>query len=324
MAKVKYIFNHETLSYDKIIITTGDRLKKWGVMFAASIVISVIYYLAYSHFYDTPKERILTNKITNLKFNYQMLSHDLGHIDWVLSDIQKRDDDVYRTVLESEPIPASIRQAGFGGINRYEMLEGYIHSDMMIKAAKHTDKILKQLYVQSLSYDDLIYKVINKELIAACRPAIQPVSNKDLTRRSSGFGWRFHPILAYGRPHTGIDLVAPTGTHIYAPGDGKVITKEFNGGGYGKRVIIDHGFGIQTLYGHMHTIGVSEGDEVKRGQVIGTVGNTGLSSAPHLHYEVHVNGRPVDPINYFYEDLSPDEYVRLKEESQGNDILELW
>lgn len=325
MSKVKYRYNPVSLSYDKIITTTEEKLKKWGIMFVASMVIAVVYYAVYSYFYDTPKEHILTNQLSNIRFNYQMLSQELEYIDGVLSDIQIRDDNVYRTVLESDPIPASIRQAGFGGVNRYQPLEGYLNSDMMIAATRHTDNILKQLYVQTISYDELIDKAINKELIAACRPAIQPISNKDLTRLSSIFGWRTkHPTLGVSRPHNGIDLTAPTGTDIYATGDGTVVKAERTFGGYGNLVIIDHGFGLETRYGHMSKIGVLKGSKVTRGDVIGKVGNTGDSSGPHLHYEVRLNGRPVDPINYFYEDLSPDDYVRMREQSENNDILETW
>jgi murein DD-endopeptidase MepM/ murein hydrolase activator NlpD len=324
MAKVKYYFNPETLSYDKVITTTKEKLKKWGGMFVVSIVISVIYYLAYSHFYDTPKERILMNQLSNIKFDYQMLAQDLNQVDRILSDIQKRDDNIYRTILESDPIPTSKRQAGFGGVNRYEPLEGYIHSGMMIDITKHTDIILKQLYVQSLSYDELIDKAINKEQMALCRPAIQPISNKELTSRSSAYGNRRHPIRGGIVFHEGIDLSAPTGADIYATGDGTVIKAARTSGGYGNLVIIDHGFGYQTRYGHMHRIWVKEGDVVKRGQVIGAVGNTGGSVGPHLHYEVYKNGRHVNPIDYFYQDLSPDEYVHMVEQSQKNEIMETW
>jgi len=326
MSKVKYRYNHETLSYDRITTSIRERLTKWGIMFMVSVFISVGYYLIYSLFYDTPKERQMTNQLSSLKFNYQMLSQDLQHIDRILSDIQKRDDDIYRTILESEPIPASIRQAGIGGVNRYEPLEGYNNSNLMIALTKHTDKILKQLFVQSLSYDELIYKAINKELIAASRPAIQPISNKDLTRWSSAFSrGRLHPILGFTRPHNGIDLSAPTGTNIYATGDGTIVKVVANSNtGYGRMVQIDHGFGFESRYAHMHRVYVLEGSEVKRGDIIGTVGSTGLSSSPHLHYEVHRNGRPVDPINYFYNDLSPDDYVRLKEQSQENEMMEKW
>jgi len=323
MAKIKYRYNPATLSFDRVVTTAKERLIKYGGMFVASIVIAIIYYAIYSRIYDTPKERMLSNQLENIKFNYQMLSQSLNHIDDVLSDIQKRDDNIYRTVLESEPIPASIRQAGFGGVNRYQPLEGYINSNIMIDATKHTDKILKQLYVQSKSYDELIPKAMNKELIAVCRPAIQPISNTKL-RSTSAFGWRKHPVYGYVRMHEGMDFSSDIGTNIYATGDGTVVKAENTSGGYGKMVIIDHGFGYETLYGHMSKIGVLEGSHVKRGQIIGAVGNTGLSAGPHLHYEVHKNGQPINPIDYFYNDLSPEEYVRMAEQSQKNDILEIW
>ena len=324
MSKVKYRYNPDSLTYDKITTTVVEKLKRGGIMLAASIVIAVVYYMVYSHIYDTPKERILSDQLENLKFKYQILSQELEQIDRVLSDIQKRDDNIYRTVLESEPIPASKRQAGFGGINRYEPLEGYINSNMMIEATRHTDKLLMQLYVQSISYDELITKAINKEQMALSRPAIQPISNNDLRLRSSGYGWRKHPIDGNRKFHEGIDFSADIGTPIYATGDGTVVKSGYTSGGYGNMVIIDHGFGYQTLYGHMKSISVLNGSEIKRGDVIGTVGSTGYSKGPHLHYEVHINGHHVDPINYFYEDLSPDEYVRLREQSQGNEIMEVW
>ena len=320
MSKIKYRHNPETLSYDRITTTFREKLIKGGIMFFASIVISVGYYAIYSCFYDTPKERAKTNELSLLRFNYQVLMQDLQHIDQILSDIQKRDDDIYRTVLESDPIPASIRQAGFGGVNRYQPLEGYLNSNVMIAATKHTEKIQKQLVVQSKSYDELIEKAKNKEQMALSRPAILPIPIKYIKSESS-FGMRRNPVLGIVMMHTGMDFSANTGTEIYATGDGKIIKAERTSGGYGNMVLINHGFGYQTLYGHMHTISVLPDSEVKRGDLIGTVGNTGRSAGPHVHYEVIKNGRHVNPIEYFYNDLSPDEYVRLKEQSQENDIM---
>jgi len=324
MAKIKYHFDQEKLRYERITTSTKEKILKAGIMFVVSIIISVGYYVIYSHFYDTPKERALTNKLSTIKFDYQILSQDLDHIGQILSDIQKRDDDIYRTILESEPIPASIRQTGFGGVNRYEPLEGYLNSNLMIAATKHIDVIMKQLVVQSISYDELIYKAINKEQMALSRPAIMPIFIKDLTIISSHFGWRSnHPIHRDGRPHNGIDFSAPYGTNIYATGDGTVTRAEHNSGGYGygNLITIDHGFGYETRYAHMQSFKVSEGDEVKRGQLIGTVGSTGGSVGPHVHYEVHKNGKPINPINYFYKDLPPDEYVRMIEQAQNNNEI---
>ena len=321
MAKVKYRYNPETLNYDVITVTAKERLIKWGIMVAASVVVSLIYFAVYSYFYDTPKELTLNNKLSDIKFNYQMLMQELSHIDHLLSDVQKRDDDIYRVVLESDPIPASMRQAGFGGANRYQSLEGYINSSMMIAANRHTDRIIKQLYVQSLSYDELIFKVLNREQMNQSRPALLPVSIRQI-RNIYGFGWRSrHPVHGDSRMHWGIDFSAVTGTEIFATGDGTVVSTGW-GGGFGNRVIIDHGFGYRTLYAHMHRISVVEGSEVKRGDIIGTVGNTGTSTAPHLHYEVLKNGRNINPIFYFYYDLSPDEYVQLLEQSQNDNFFE--
>ena len=324
MAKVKYRYNPETLSYDVITISFKERLKHWGIMFAASIVVAVIYFAIYSHFYDTPKESILTTNLTEIKYNYQRLMQDLNDIDHTLSDIQKRDDNIYRIILECDPIPNSIRQAGFGGVNRYEPLEGYLYSNMMIDVAKHTDRILKQLYVQSISYDELIYKAIQKEQMTMSRPAILPISKRHL-RNTGRYGMRLHPIHKRWQMHTGMDFSAARGTPVYATGDGKVIKAEFNRGGYGYHVVIDHGFGYRTLYAHLNTIGVLIDNEVKRGQQIGTVGSTGTSTSPHLHYEVHVNGRQVNPIFYYSDGMSQYEYIQLFEQSQTNEeIYEDW
>ena len=317
MARIKYRFNPDTLSYEIITTSTKEKFVKWGIMFVASVVISVGYYIIYSHFYDTPKERAMINQLSSIKFNYQMLLQDLEQIDYTLSDIQKRDDDIYRTILESEPIPASKRQAGFGGVNRYEPLEGYINSNLMIAAAKHTDRIARQLVVQSVSYDELIYKAINMEQMALSRPAIMPISIKYLTNIGP-FGWRLnHPVHKDSRQHNGMDFSAPSGTYIYATGDGTVIKAEHGYGGYGKMITIDHGFGYETRYAHMQSFKVDEGDEVKRGQLIGTVGSTGTSSGPHVHYEVLKNGKAINPISYFYKDLSLDEYVLMVEQAQS-------
>jgi len=323
MAKDKLFFNPETLSFYKVTTTIKEKMTKSVIVFAASILIAFVYYTAYSRIYDTPKERVLINQLEDIKFNYQMLSQNLDHIDFILSDIEKRDDNIYRTVLEIDPIPASVRQAGFGGINRYEPLEGYLNSDLMIAVTKHTDKIIRQLYVQSLSYDDLIPRALRKEQMTLCRPAILPISTKKL-KSTSSFGMRRNPVLGKVMMHTGMDFSAETGTDIYATGDGTVIKIEYNNGGYGRMVTIDHGFGIISRYAHMSGFAVLEGSEVKRGNIIGYVGNTGRSAGPHLHYEVLKNGVHVNPINYFSYDLSPEEYVKMHEESQQNDILEQW
>ena len=324
MTKVKYRYNPETLSYDIIKVSVKEKLKQWGIVFAVSMVVAIIYFAIYSHLFDTPKERILSNNLKELKFHYHVLLQDLNEVDFLLSDIQKRDDNMYRTVLESEPIPNSIRQAGFGGVDRYEPLEGYLNSELMVNAAKHTDRILKQLYVQSISYDELISKAIRKEQMNASRPAILPIPKKNITS-TSRFGMRLNPVLKVWMMHYGLDFCARMGTPIYATGDGTVIKAEYNNGGFGNVVVIDHDFGYNTLYAHMQTMIAPVGSKVKRGQIIGTVGSTGRSAGPHVHYEVHINGRPVDPIHYVSSNLSPDEYVSFVEQSHNREeVLEEW
>ena len=215
------------------------------------------------------------------------------------------------TIFEAEPIPASIREAGFGGVDRYKALLGYNNSELMIESTKRIDQISKQLYIQSKSFDELAKLVKSKEQLLACIPAIQPISNKDLKHVPSGYGWRTDPIYKTAEFHPGLDFTANTGTEIYATGDGIVITADAAAQGYGNHVVISHGFGYQTLYGHMSKIAVAIGKKVKRGELIGYVGSTGRSTGPHVHYEVIKSGEKVNPINFFFNDLSPAEYQEM-------------
>jgi murein DD-endopeptidase MepM/ murein hydrolase activator NlpD len=319
MPKHKYRFNPESLSYDKIRLSFKDILIKLFTFFTASIVISVLYYIVFSSFFNSPKEKNLIRENSKLELQYEMLEKRLAQIDKVLDDMQHRDDNIYRTIFEAEPIPRTIREAGFGGTNRYVELEGFDNSDLIIETTRKLDKISKRLYVQSKSYDEIIEKALNKEDMLASIPAIQPISNKDLTRTASGYGWRIHPIYKIKKFHEGIDFTAPVGTDIYATGNGTVVDLDRNPfRGYGNMVRIDHGFGYTTLYAHMNSINVKLGQVVRRGDVIGTVGNSGLSTAPHLHFEVSKNGKKVNPINFFFNDLSPEEYDRMIEISTNN------
>jgi len=248
-----------------------------------------------------------------LKENYKRLNKDLAQVEKVLSDIQERDDNIYRVIFEAEPIPGNIRQAGVGGVNRYNSLEGYANEEMVINTNRRLDQIAKQLYVQSLSYDEVIKLATNKEEMLASIPAIQPIPNKNLKRMASGYGYRIHPVYKTRKLHTGMDFTSPTGTEIYATGNGKVVSVKKARRGYGMHVVIDHGFGYETLYGHMSKFNVRRGQEVKRGEVIGYVGNTGTSTAPHLHYEVMKDGKKINPINFYFNDLTPAEYDKMIE-----------
>lgn len=318
MAKSKYRFNPESLSYDRIDHTFKEKFIKFSVYFSASLALAVIYYVVFTLFLDLPKEKILKRELNQLTLQYEILDKQLDQISDVLSDIQNRDDNIYRTVFNSEPIPASIRTAGFGGVNRYTDLEGYENSRIVIETAKKIDVLKKQLYVQSKSFDDVIILAKNKEQMLASIPSIQPIAINDLRRIGGFYGMRIHPILKIFKMHEGMDFTAPVGTIIYATGDGVVsdIQRSRARRGYGNLIEIDHGYGYKTIYAHIEDIKVRPGQRVKRGDVIATVGNTGLSTAPHLHYEIRKGNRSINPINYYFNDLTPEEFDAMIELSQ--------
>jgi len=310
--KAKYIYNTHTLKYEKFELTWKQRLLKWfgqgaGILTYTAIVLAVAFYLV-----DSPKEMHLKREIERMKFEYELLDEKLTSLEKIMKGLQDRDDNIYRVIFEAEPIPGSVREAGIGGSNKYKELELYDNGELVASTYRRLDKLSRQLYIQSKSYDDIHKMIKNKEEMLAAIPAIQPIANKDLQRIASGFGYRIHPIYKTVRLHTGMDFTAPIGTEIYCTGDGTVIDMD-HGSGYGHNVVVDHGFGYRTIYAHMKEIKVRKGQKVKRGDVLGSVGNSGLSTAPHLHYEVVKNGMKVNPINYFYHDLTPEEYDRVIE-----------
>ncbi len=322
MSKVKYYFDSETLSYKKIKKSRWGRIKNTGIFLTASLLFGGLLVLFANQFVESPKEKYLQRELNNMELNYDLLSRKIDQAEEVLHGIQDRDDKLYRVYFEAEPIPSAVRNSGFGGINRYKKLEGYENSDLVIESSKKLDILSKQLYTQSKSLDDIVALAKDKEKLFLHIPAIQPVANKDLKRMASGYGYRWHPILKYRKFHAGMDFSAVIGTPIYATGDG-VVKKVISSGGYGKHIVIDHGFGYETLYGHMSEFNVKRRQKVKRGEVIGYVGNTGLSSGPHLHYEVHKNKKVVNPVNFYYNDLTSEEYdILLKMSQQENQSMD--
>lgn len=314
MPKVKYKYNPHTLQYEKIEVNTRKRiLQMIGFLFTAVVFGVILAFLGYKYI-DSPKEKELKREISQLLLNYELLNKKLYQVSAVIYDLQERDDNIYRVIFESDPIPSSIRQAGVGGVNKYIALEGFTNSELMIETSRKLDNIAKRLYVQSKSYDELYEMAKNKITLLASIPAIQPISNKDLTRIASGYGFRIHPIYKTGKLHTGMDFTAPYGTDIYATGNGKIAkVTMWSRSGYGNHIIIDHGYGYETIYAHLGRIVVREGQSVKRGDLIGTVGNTGTSIGPHLHYEVIKDNIKINPINYFFNDLTPEEYDKVLE-----------
>lgn len=313
MPKSKYKFNPESLSFDKVKLGFGAVLLRGLAYLVGSLIIAVAYYLIFAIFFDPPKEKALLREIDQLTLQYDLIHREMNDLDKVITHLQETDDNLYRTIFEAEPIPSTLREGGEGGVNRYKELEGYSNSNIVIETTKRLDKIRKQVYLQSKSFDELIDLAKRKEDMLRAIPAILPISNKDLKRTASGYGLRIHPIYKIIKFHAGMDFTAPTGTDIYATGDATVKAVVSAKRGLGNHVILDHGFGYQSIYAHMDKANVRVGQKVSRGEVIGFVGNTGLSVAPHLHYEIKLNDKNVDPVNYYFNDLSPEEYERMIE-----------
>lgn len=318
MKKANYRYNPQTLTYEKVKTTIKSRLfRAISVILTGMVFAAVIVFIAYSYF-DSPKELRLKREIEQLAIQYDIINKRMVQVETVLEDVQKRDDNIYRVIFEAEPIPVNIRKAGIGGVNRYKDLEGYGNSDLVIETNRRLDKIAKQLYIQSKSFDEVFEMAKQKEKMLASIPAIQPLSNNDLTRVASGFGQRIHPIYKTRKMHEGMDFTAKIGTEIYVTGNGIAVEVVESRKGYGNHVVIDHGYGYQTLYAHMESFNVKKGQKVNRGDVIGYVGNTGTSSGPHLHYEVMKNEHKINPVNFYFNDLTPSEYEKMIEISSAS------
>ncbi len=314
--KTAYKFDPHTLQFVEEQQSWKGRLLHFAKFSLMVVLFAIVVMLIAYNTIDSPKEKALKREIAQYELRFQLMSQKLDKIEDVLAEVQRHDDDVYRVIFEAEPVPSSIREAGYGGVDRYADLEGLRNSEVLINVAKKIDKITGQLVVQSKSLEEVYKMAKDKEKMLAHIPAIQPISNKDLRRIASYFGYRIHPIYKTRKFHEGLDFTAPRGTKIYATGDGVVERVKHSRRGYGNEVIINHGYSYKTRYAHMSKILVKQGQKVKRGQVIGLVGNTGLSTAPHLHYEVMKGNRKVNPIYYFFNDLTPEEYDRILEMSK--------
>jgi hypothetical protein len=313
MPNSRYRFNPESLSFDKIRLGFRAVLLRALAYFVGSLLIALVYYLIFAMFVDSPKEKALLREIDQMTLQYDMIQRDMGNLEKVLGELEETDENLYRTIFEAEPIPATLRQGGVGGVNRYKELEGYNNSNIVIETTKRLDKIKKRVVIQSKSFDDLISLAARKEEMLTSIPAIIPIANKDLIRTASGFGLRIHPIYKIIKFHAGMDFTAPAGTDVYAAGNGTVEAVITSQRGLGKHIIIDHGFGYKSIYAHLSDFNVRPRQKVLRGDVIGFVGSTGTSIADHLHYEIRLNGVNVDPVNYYFEDLTAAEYERMIE-----------
>jgi murein DD-endopeptidase MepM/ murein hydrolase activator NlpD len=313
MPNSRYRFNPDSLSFDKIKLGFRAVLLRALAYFVASLLVAIVYYVIFASFVDSPKEKALLREIDQLTLQYDIIHREMANLDKVIIQLEEKDDNLYRTIFEAEPIPATQRESGVGGINRYKDLEGYNNSSIVVETTKKLDYLKKKVVVQSKSYDELYDLARNKEVMLGAIPAIMPISNRDLTRTASGFGPRVHPIYKIIKFHAGMDFTAPIGSEVYVTGNGTVEAVSTSARGLGKHIIIGHGFGYKSIYAHLNDFNVRKGQKVERGDVIGFVGNTGTSVAPHLHYEIKLNGKNIDPVNYYVNDLTAAEYEKMIE-----------
>lgn len=322
--KHHYKFNPHTLRYEKVYVGAKEALRKISFTVAFGLVVAVAFVILSYQFVDSPKERALKREIAQYKRQIKVLNTRVTRAEKVLVDLESRDDNVYRTILEATPISTTERFSGMGGEERYSELQGYDNSELITSTTLRVDELTKRLYVESKSLDELYKMAVNKQQRLEAMPCIMPMP-KNSCKLVSGFGSRYHPILHYRRQHTGVDLTAKTGTPVYATAAGTVGSAGRNGeglSGYGNVVVLNHGYGYQTLYAHLNDVVVRSGQKVQRGELIGHVGSTGLSSGPHLHYEVIKGGQKVNPVFYFFNDLNAREYEEVIEAAnQENQCL---
>jgi len=316
MAKKKFHFNPETLSYEQIEHTIAHFLKQLLIHALSGVSLGAVFFFIFVSTIQSPEEKQLSEEKRNMQAQYKVLDRQFDEVQSVLSDLQQRDDNLYRVVFQADPIPLSVRRGTSANTEYYQQLLDMTNSEIVVSTTQKLNELKKELYIQSKSYDDIVVMAKNKESMLQCLPAIQPVLNKNLTRMASGYGWRIDPVYHTRRFHEGMDFTAPIGTDIYATANGTVQSAGWQQG-YGNCVQVNHGYGYVTLYGHMSSIKVRIGQPVKRGEVIGLVGSTGKSTGPHLHYEVHYRGQVMNPQNYYYLDLSPAEYDRMVQMSNN-------
>lgn len=325
MSKVKYYYDPDTLSYRKIEPKKSKRYRNLFFFLLGSALFGLIglIILLNTDILNTPRELSLAREVENYELQFDILGKKMEQMEQVLANIEDRDNNIYRLYFEANPIPEEQRRAGFGGVNRYKSLEGFNNSKIITDATQRLDIIQKQMVIQSKSLDEIAILAEEKEKFLEAIPAIQPVRNKDLKRMASGYGWRTDPFTKARKMHRGMDFTAPRGTPIFATGNGKITRADNNSSGFGKHIRIDHGHGYLTIYAHLSKYNVTKGQKVKRGDLIGFVGNTGRSEAPHLHYEVWKDKERINPINFYYGSLSPKEFENmLKYATQENQSLD--
>lgn len=323
MGKVKYYYDSETLSYRRIERKKTRTFKYATVFFVAAALFGFLSFFIVSQYIESPKERQMARELQNMDLQYELLNKRMDDAIAALENVEERDNAIYRLYFEANPIPDEQRRAGFGGINRYKKFEGFDNSQLISESNKRLDIIEKAIVVQSKSLDEIAKLAEDKEKFLEAIPAIQPISNLNLTRMASGYGYRTDPFTKVRKFHFGMDFTAPRGTPIYASGDGIVKRADNGATGYGNHIRIDHGYGYLSLYAHLYKYNVKVNQRIKRGDLIGFVGSTGRSEAPHLHYEIWKDNKRINPINFYYGNLSADEFnVLLKKASLENQSLD--
>ena len=318
MKKIKYFFNTHTLRFEKIEVPLKVRLLQTIGFVIASLAVGVLFVAILFKFIDSPKERLLRQQNTAYKESYAVLQERMKQLELQMVELEQRDNEVYRSIFEATPIPDSARVKEMLAKNEIRLIQSLSNTALIENMRNQLNNLSLRMSFQGQSFTEITAMVKNKEKLLRAIPAIQPVSNKNLKRVASGFGYRIDPLYKDSRLHAGLDFSAPTGTPIYATADGEVQIAGFNTDGYGNKVVINHGYGFQTLYAHMVRVIANVGQSVKRGEVIGYVGSTGKSTGPHLHYEVIKRGAKVDPVYYFFNDLTPAQFDRLLKEAAAN------
>lgn len=312
MRKVYYIYNPKTRTYDRIYPTIRQRMLSYVRRLMLGIGLGAGSFLLLLFIFGSPSEKDLRTENARLQAQYNILSHRLNEALEVMKRLQQRDDNLYRFIMQADPVADGLRTASYGETNRYEELTDMANAELVVNTTQKMDLLARQIYVQSKSFDEVVDLCKQHDEMLTCIPAIQPVANKNLKQTASGYGMRIDPIYKTLKFHSGMDFSASVGTPVYVTGNGKVVQAGWDGL-YGKCIVIDHGFGYTTRYAHLNKISVKVGQQVKRGETIGEVGSTGKSTGPHLHYEVHVKGQVVNPVNYYFMDLTADEYDRMVE-----------
>jgi len=315
MPKVKYYYDSDTLSYKKIKTTKTTVLKYVTAYILGSALFGFLFILIGSKYFESPKEKSLARELENLQMQFDILNKKIDNAELVLSNIEERDNSIYRVYFESNPISEDKRLAGIGGVNRYKKYDGYDYSNLIKESAERIDVLQKRMIIQSKSLDEITDLASKKEKLLKSIPAIQPIKNKDLTRVASGFGERIDPFTKGIKFHYGMDFTAPRGTPVYATGDGVVKRADSRSSGFGKHIRIDHGYGYTSLYAHLYKYNVKRYQKVKRGDIIGYVGSSGRSNAPHLHYEIFKDKVKINPINFYYGNLTAKEFDELLKQS---------